>query len=72
MPRDNVIGLMKTLKFVALPKVYDEVLASARKRRHTTETIIEELLNIEVSERQARTIPLSHDPGPLPGPQGHR
>jgi len=56
MPRDNVMGLMKTLKFIAIPKAYDEVLAAARKRRQTTETVIEELLEIEVSERQARSI----------------
>ena len=56
MPRDNVMGLMKELKFVAIPKAYDEVLAAARKRRQTTETVIEELFEIEVCERQARSI----------------
>jgi DNA replication protein DnaC len=56
MPRDNVMGLMKTLKFIAIPNAYDEVLAAARKRRQTTEVVIEELLEIEVSERQARSI----------------
>ena len=55
MPRDNVMGLMKELKFVAIPKAYDEVLAAARKRRQTTETVIEELLRSKsVSDR--------HDP----------
>jgi DNA replication protein DnaC len=56
MPRSDVMDLMKSLKFVGIPKVYDEVLANGRKRRQTTETIIEELLQIEVSERQARSI----------------
>jgi DNA replication protein DnaC len=56
MSRDNAMGLMKQLKFIAIPKVYDEVLAAARKRRQTTETVIEDLLEIEVSERQARSI----------------
>ena len=56
MPRDNVMGLMKTLKFVAIPKAYDEVLAAARKRRQMTEVVIEQLLEIEVSERKARSI----------------
>lgn len=56
MPRDNVMGLMKALKFVAIPKAYDEVLAAARKRRQMTEVVIEQLLEIEVSERQARSI----------------
>ena len=56
MPRDEIMGLMKTLKFVGIPKAYDEVLAAGRKRRHTTETVIEELLQVEVSERRARSI----------------
>ncbi len=56
MPRDDVMGLMKTLKFVGMPKAYDEVLAAGRKRRQTTETVIEELLQVEVSERRARSI----------------
>ena len=47
---------MKSLKFVAIPKAYDEVLATARKRKQTTETVIEQLFEIEVSERQARSI----------------
>ena len=47
---------MKTLKFVAIPKAYDEVLAAARKRRQLTEVVIEQLLEIEVSERKARSI----------------
>jgi len=56
MPRDNVMGLMKALKFIAIPKAYDEVLAAARKRRQLTEVVIEQLLEIEVSERKARSI----------------
>ena len=56
MSRDSVMGLMKSLKFVAIPKAYDEVLATARKRKQTTETVIEQLFEIEVSERQARSI----------------
>jgi DNA replication protein DnaC len=56
MPRDNVMDLMKTLKFVGMPKAYDEVLATGRKRRQTTETVIEDLFQIEVSERRARSI----------------
>ena len=33
MPRAEVMSLMKALKFIGAPKVYDETLASARKRR---------------------------------------
>ena len=56
MLRDYVMGLMKSLKFVAIPKAYDEVLATARKRKQTTGTVIEQLFEIEVGERQARSI----------------
>lgn len=56
MSRDDVMSLMKSLKFVGIPRVYDEVLAAGRKRHQTTEVVIEELLQIEVSERRARSI----------------
>ena len=47
MSRGEVMGLMKTLKFIAMPKAYDEVLAAGRKRRQTPETVIEELFQVE-------------------------
>ena len=56
MPRGEVMGLMKTLKFIAMPKAYDEVLAAGRKRRQTPETVIEELFQVEVNERRTRSI----------------
>ncbi len=56
MPRDNIMDLMKSLKFVGMPKAYDEVMSAGIKRRKTTESILEELLQIEVSERRARAI----------------
>ncbi len=56
MPRDNVMTLMQELKFVGMPKVYDEVLAAGRKRKQIPEAIIETLLETEVGERRARSI----------------
>jgi DNA replication protein DnaC len=56
MSRDNIMALMQELKFVGMPKVYDEVLASGRKRKQIPEAIIETLLETEVSERRARSI----------------
>ncbi len=56
MPRGEVMELMKTLKFIGMPKAYDEVLAAGRKRRQTPETIIEELFQVEVNERRTRSI----------------
>jgi DNA replication protein DnaC len=50
------MALMQELKFVGMPKVYDEVLASGRKRKQIPEAIIETLLETEVSERRARSI----------------
>ena len=69
MLRDYVMGLMKSLKFVAIPKAYDEVLATARKRKQTTETVIEQLFEIEVSERQARSIRYRMTQARFPVPQ---
>jgi DNA replication protein DnaC len=56
MPRAEVMSLMKELKFIGVPKAYDEVMASGRKRRQIPEAIIESLLEIEVAERRARSI----------------
>ena len=56
MPRGDVMGLMKALKFIAMPKAYDEVLAAGRKRRQTPETVIEEPFQVEVNERRTRSI----------------
>ncbi len=56
MPRAEVMSLMKALKFIGAPKVYDETLASARKRRQIPEAIIQSLLEVEVAERKARSI----------------
>ncbi len=56
MPGGEVMDLMKSLKFIGMPKAYDEVLAAGRKRRQTPETIIEELFQVEVNERRTRSI----------------
>lgn len=56
MPRAEVMALMKELKFVGIPKIYDETLASGRKRRKIPEVLFEELLQAEVGERRARSI----------------
>ena len=70
MPRDEVMALMKTLKFVGMPKAYDEVLAAGRKRRQSTEVVIEELLHIEVGERSARSIRYRMTQARFPLPKG--
>ncbi len=56
MPGGEVMDLMKSLKFIGMPKAYDEVLAAGRKRRQTPETIIEELFQVEVNERRTRSL----------------
>jgi|GEM_PF-3014247 len=70
MPRGEIMALMKTLKFVGIPKAYDEVLAAGCKRRQSVEIIIEELLQIEVGERSARSIRYRMTQARFPVPKG--
>ncbi len=56
MARAETLALMKELRLIAVPKLYDEILASGRKRRHTPELVVEALLEAEVAERRARSI----------------
>ncbi len=56
MLRNDVLGIMETLKLRGMCAVYDEVLTSGRKRRSTTEKILFELLEAEAAERHLRSI----------------
>ena len=56
MARAEALLLMKELRLVGMPAVYDEVLAQARKRRQSVEAVIETLLETEAAERRARSI----------------
>ena len=56
MARAEVLELMKELRLIGMPVVYDEVLAQARKRRQSAEAMFETLLEAEAGERRARSI----------------
>ena len=56
MARVEVLSLMKELRLIGIPAVYDEVLAQARKRRQSAEAVLETLLEAEAAERRARSI----------------
>ena len=56
MARAEMLELMKELRLIGMPAVYDEVLAQARKRRQSAEAVFEILLEAEAAERRARSI----------------
>ena len=66
MARAEMLELMKELRLIGMPAVYDEVLAQARKRRQSAEAVFEILLEAEAAERRARSHSLPHGPGSLP------
>ena len=41
MARAEVLSLMKELRLIGMPAVYDEVMAQARKRRQSGEAVLE-------------------------------
>ena len=56
MARAEMLELMKELRLIGMPVVYDEVLAQARKRRQSAEAVFEILLEAEAAERRALSI----------------
>src|SRR5438094_7177933 len=56
MERTDVLELMATLKLYGMRAAYDEVMATGIKRRHEPPRILGDLLNAEISEKQARSI----------------
>ena len=56
MERSEILSAMSTLKLYGMKAVYDDILATAIKRQHEPQQIIGDLLNAEISEKQARSI----------------
>src|SRR6266478_2513551 len=56
MERTQLFDLMGELKLYGMKAAYDEIMATAVKRRHEPQRIVGDLLNAEVSEKQARSI----------------
>ena len=56
MERTQILDLMTTLKLFGMRSAYDEVMASGIKRQHEPPRIVGDLLQSEISEKQARSI----------------
>src|SRR6266550_4528594 len=56
MERTQLFDLMGELKLYGMKAAYDEIMATAVKRQHEPQRIVGDLLNAEISEKQARSI----------------
>lgn len=56
MERSQVLDAMGQLKLYGMRTAYDEIIGTALKRQHEPQQIIGDLLNAEISEKQARSI----------------
>lgn len=56
MERTEILDMMGTLKLYGMKGAYDETLAAAIKRKHEPQRFIGDLLQAEISEKQARSI----------------
>ena len=56
MERTQLFDLMGELKLYGMKAAFDEIMATAVKRQHEPQRIVGDLLNAEVSEKQARSI----------------
>jgi len=56
MERTQLFDLMGELKLFGMKAAFDEIMATAVKRQHEPQRIVGDLLNAEISEKQARSI----------------
>ena len=56
MERTQIFELMNELKLYGMKTAYDEIMATGIKRQHEPPRIVGDLLQAEVSEKQARSI----------------
>src|SRR3954453_1358565 len=56
MERTQLFDLMDELNLYGMKAAYDEIMATAVKRQHEPQRIVGDLLNAEISEKQARSI----------------
>lgn len=56
MDRSEILELMAKLKLFGMRAAYDEVMATAIKRRYEPARIVGELLAAEIAEKKARSI----------------
>ena len=56
MERHQIIEMMRELKLAGMRAAFDEILANGLKRQHSIPHAIGDLLQAEISEKQARSI----------------
>ena len=56
MERHEILEMMSELKLAGMRHAYDEVIADAVKRQHSSQRVVGDLLKAEISEKQARSI----------------
>ena len=56
MERHDVPEMMTALKLAGMRAAYDDILADGLKRRHPVQQIIGTLLQVEIADKQARSI----------------
>ena len=56
MERTQLFDLMGELKLYGMKAAFDEIMTTAVKRQHEPQRIVGDLLNAEISEKQARSI----------------
>jgi len=56
MERTEVLDMMAALKLYGMKSAYDEIYATALKRKHEPQQLVGDLLKAEISEKQARSI----------------
>ncbi|MDX8437269.1 IS21-like element helper ATPase IstB [Mesorhizobium abyssinicae] len=64
MERTEVLELMGALKLYGMRSAYDEIMGVAIKRQHEPPRIVGDLLQAEISEKQARSITNTSSPSP--------
>ncbi|MBB4000766.1 IS21-like element helper ATPase IstB [Aureimonas pseudogalii] len=56
MERSEILGAMGELKLYGMKAAFDEIISAAVKRQHEPSRVVGDLLQAEISEKQARSI----------------
>ncbi len=56
MERTEILAAMGGLKLFGMRSAYDEIMATAVKRKHEPQKVVSDLMTAEISEKQARSI----------------
>jgi len=56
MERSEILGAMAELKLYGMKAAFDEIVSAAVKRQHEPSRVVGDLLQAEISEKQARSI----------------